>query len=82
MINGRRNQLEGKIQERYGLVKDQVHKDIDDWYCAAMVMAAGGRALSCSVRKSDEIKAARLCCREVFVCGRDTACPRPHLSLS
>ena len=27
-INGRRDQLEGKIQERYGLAKDQVKKDI------------------------------------------------------
>ena len=27
-INGRRDQLEGKIQERYGLAKD----DVDDWY--------------------------------------------------
>jgi uncharacterized protein YjbJ (UPF0337 family) len=34
MINGRRDQLEGKIQERYGLAKDQVRKDIDDWYAA------------------------------------------------
>jgi uncharacterized protein YjbJ (UPF0337 family) len=30
-INGRRDQLEGKIQERYGLAKDQVRKDVDDW---------------------------------------------------
>jgi uncharacterized protein YjbJ (UPF0337 family) len=22
----------GKIQERYGIAKDQVRKDIDDWY--------------------------------------------------
>jgi uncharacterized protein YjbJ (UPF0337 family) len=32
VINGRRDQLEGKIQQRYGLAKDQVRKDIDDWY--------------------------------------------------
>jgi uncharacterized protein YjbJ (UPF0337 family) len=32
VINGRRDQLEGKIQERYGLAKDQIRKDIDDWY--------------------------------------------------
>jgi len=32
VINGRREQLEGKIQERYGLAKDQIRKDIDDWY--------------------------------------------------
>jgi uncharacterized protein YjbJ (UPF0337 family) len=31
-INGQRDQLEGKIQERYGLAKDQVRKDVDDWY--------------------------------------------------
>ena len=31
-INGKRDQLEGKIQERYGLAKDQVKKDVDAWY--------------------------------------------------
>jgi uncharacterized protein YjbJ (UPF0337 family) len=31
VINGRRDQLEGKIQERYGLAKDQVRSDIDTW---------------------------------------------------
>ena len=34
VINGGRDQLEGKIQERYGYAKDQVRKDIDDW-CGA-----------------------------------------------
>jgi uncharacterized protein YjbJ (UPF0337 family) len=24
--------LEGKIQERYGYAKDQVTRDVDDWY--------------------------------------------------
>jgi uncharacterized protein YjbJ (UPF0337 family) len=33
-IAGRRDQLEGKIQERYGIARDQVRKDIDDWYNA------------------------------------------------
>ena len=32
VINGRRDQLEGRIQQRYGLAKDQVRKDVDDWY--------------------------------------------------
>jgi uncharacterized protein YjbJ (UPF0337 family) len=32
VINGRRDQLEGKIQERYGIAKDQTRKDVDDWY--------------------------------------------------
>ena len=30
-INGRRDQLEGKIQQRYGMAKDQMRKDVDDW---------------------------------------------------
>jgi uncharacterized protein YjbJ (UPF0337 family) len=30
-INGRRDQLEGRLQERYGLAKDQVRKDVDNW---------------------------------------------------
>jgi uncharacterized protein YjbJ (UPF0337 family) len=34
VIGGRRDQLEDKIQQRYGLAKDQVGKDIDDWYAA------------------------------------------------
>lgn len=31
-IAGKRDQLEGKIQERYGIEKDRVRRDIDDWY--------------------------------------------------
>ena len=34
VIMGRRGQLEGKIQERYGIAMDQVRKDVDDWYNA------------------------------------------------
>ena len=30
-VNGQRDQLEGVIQERYGIAKDQVRKDIDAW---------------------------------------------------
>jgi uncharacterized protein YjbJ (UPF0337 family) len=30
-VAGKRDQLEGKIQERYGLAKDLVRKDVDDW---------------------------------------------------
>jgi uncharacterized protein YjbJ (UPF0337 family) len=32
VIAGRRDQLEGKIQERYGYAKDQVRKDVDNWF--------------------------------------------------
>jgi uncharacterized protein YjbJ (UPF0337 family) len=31
LIDGKREQLEGLIQERYGLQKDQVRKDVDAW---------------------------------------------------
>jgi len=30
-INGKREQLEGKLQERYGYARDQAKKDVDDW---------------------------------------------------
>jgi uncharacterized protein YjbJ (UPF0337 family) len=31
IINGRREQLEGKLQERYGYDKDQIRKEVDNW---------------------------------------------------
>jgi uncharacterized protein YjbJ (UPF0337 family) len=30
-INGQREQLEGVLQERYGLAKDEAKKQVDDW---------------------------------------------------
>ena len=32
VIEGRREQLEGKLQQRYGFAKEQIHKDVDDWF--------------------------------------------------
>jgi uncharacterized protein YjbJ (UPF0337 family) len=32
VVEGRREQLEGKLQQRYGFAKDQVRKDVDDWF--------------------------------------------------
>ena len=32
VIAGKRDQLEGKIQQRYGYAKDQARKDVDDWF--------------------------------------------------
>jgi uncharacterized protein YjbJ (UPF0337 family) len=32
VINGRREQLKGKIQERYDLAKDQAKKDVEAWF--------------------------------------------------
>ena len=31
-IAGRRDQLEGKIQERYGIAKDRAKSDVDSWF--------------------------------------------------
>jgi hypothetical protein len=27
-------QLEGKLQQRYGFANDQIHRDVDDWFRA------------------------------------------------
>jgi uncharacterized protein YjbJ (UPF0337 family) len=32
VINGSREQLEDKLQERYGYAKDQIRKDVNDWF--------------------------------------------------
>ena len=31
IIEGKRDQLVGKIQERYGYAKDQAEKEVNDW---------------------------------------------------
>jgi len=31
LIAGRRDQLAGKIQERYGVAKDEAHQQVSDW---------------------------------------------------
>jgi uncharacterized protein YjbJ (UPF0337 family) len=31
LIGGRRDRLEGKIQQRYGFAPDHVRKEVDDW---------------------------------------------------
>jgi uncharacterized protein YjbJ (UPF0337 family) len=31
-IDGRRDQLEGRLQQRYGYAKDQARKDVDTWF--------------------------------------------------
>jgi uncharacterized protein YjbJ (UPF0337 family) len=32
VINGKQDQLEGRLQQRYGYAKDQAKKEIDTWY--------------------------------------------------
>lgn len=31
VINGKRDQLVGRIQERYGIAKDEAERQVDDW---------------------------------------------------
>ena len=31
VVEGKRDQLAGKLQERYGVAKDEAEKQIDDW---------------------------------------------------
>jgi len=33
-INGQREKLEGMLQERYGIAKDEARKEVDDWFRA------------------------------------------------
>ena len=33
-INGQREKLEGILQERYGIAKDEARKQVDDWFRA------------------------------------------------
>ena len=33
-INGQRDQLEGRLQQRYGFAKDQAREDVDTWFSA------------------------------------------------
>ena len=35
MIAGRREELAGKVQERYGLARDAARKQVDDWVSKA-----------------------------------------------
>ena len=30
-LDGRRDQLVGKVQERYGIARDQAARDVDNW---------------------------------------------------
>ena len=32
VIAGKQDQLEGRLQQRYGYAKDQAQKEVDSWY--------------------------------------------------
>ncbi|HEY6996447.1 MAG TPA: CsbD family protein [Candidatus Binatia bacterium] len=31
VVDGRRDELVGKIQQRYGIARDQAEREVDDW---------------------------------------------------
>lgn len=55
-INGRREQLEGKLQERYGYAKDRIKREIDDWASEVRTIA---RKVTNDADLSDEVDAIR-----------------------
>ena len=55
-INGRREQLEGKLQERYGYAKDRIKREIDDW---ASEVRTTARKVANDADLSDEVDAIR-----------------------
>ena len=55
-INGRREQLEGKLQERYGYAKDRIKREIDDWASEVRTIA---RKVTNDADLSSEVEAIR-----------------------
>ena len=55
-INGRREQLEGKLQERYGYAKDRIKREIDHW---ALGVRTSARKVANDADLSDEVDAIR-----------------------
>ena len=55
-INGRREQLEGKLQERYGYAKDRIKREIDDWASEVRTIA---RKVANDADLSSEVDAIR-----------------------
>jgi uncharacterized protein YjbJ (UPF0337 family) len=45
LINGRRDRLEAKIQQRYGFAPDQIRKEVDDWFRCADLVGPGRSVL-------------------------------------
>jgi uncharacterized protein YjbJ (UPF0337 family) len=43
LINGRREQLVGLLQERYGIAKEQAEKQVNDWAVSLQEEPAGTR---------------------------------------
>jgi uncharacterized protein YjbJ (UPF0337 family)/ElaB/YqjD/DUF883 family membrane-anchored ribosome-binding protein len=56
-INGRREQLEGKLQERYGYAKDRIKREIEDW--ATELRAGARKPLNDNPDLAEELDAIR-----------------------
>jgi uncharacterized protein YjbJ (UPF0337 family) len=55
-IDGRREQLEGKLQERYGYAKDRIKREIDEW---ASEVRTTARKVANDVDLSSEVEAIK-----------------------
>jgi uncharacterized protein YjbJ (UPF0337 family) len=58
VINGRQEQLEGKIQQRYGLAKDQAKKDVKDWFIAVSGANAGRKSVQIVLQPARRARAS------------------------
>ena len=56
-IGGRRQQLEGKLQERYGYAKDRIKQEIDEW--ATELRATARKAVNGNPDLAEELGAIR-----------------------
>jgi len=65
-VAGSRDQLEGIIQERYGIAKDQVRKDIDTWLSSAedVIPALCRKLLSLEYANEKRPREAASCCKD------------------
>ena len=66
VIEGRREQLEGKLQQRYGFAKDQIHKDVDDWFRTLEVESPSNRKSPGNRRGFFALRRVSLDHRDVF----------------
>jgi len=52
VINGQRDQLVGRVQERYGIAKDQAQKQVDEWMHSDWDQREDRREKDESIRKA------------------------------
>jgi uncharacterized protein YjbJ (UPF0337 family) len=53
VIDGRRDKLEGKIQQRYGFASDHVRKEVDDWARWQTIKTTGGSSPGFFLERND-----------------------------